>query len=1123
MKQPAAPDDAAVPLGVRLLGAPSLAVAGAAAQPLERRDAALLALLALEGALARSRAAALLWADADPAKARNNLRQRLFRLRRAAGDAELIVGDETLRLGPAVEHDLRDPLPELECDASAQSQGLLAGHDFTDLDDLAYWVDQARQRWSARVAGALETLAQRHEDSARPDLALRYARRLLAEDPIAEASVRRVMRLHYLQHDAAAGLKVYDQLCARLHDELGVRPDPATRELAALLTRAGPVAQPAVPLERPSLLRPPRLIGRAQAWSTAHRALAAGRGVLLLSGPPGIGKTRLLGDIAALRPNAPVAAARLGDAQTPWATLARLLRSLIDAVGPPEDDWVRAELARVAPGLGGAAAGTVDHLRLRQALERFWAQAGARGATLVLLDDLQHADEASLDCLLMLADQRPAPTGPAGCLWVWAVRQDEWPPALARWLGHAPGVPVWREDLGALDEDSVAELLESLAIAELHTPDWAAALHRHTGGNPLFVLETLREHLARAASGPAGAPAPQVLPAPPTVRHLLAGRLERLDEPARALAQLAAVAGQDFDAALAADALAWAPWQLAGPWAALERAEILRGERFTHDLLQEMVLRSVPQAVAPLLHRKVAEALRARNGAPARHAHHWAAAGQWAPAACSFLQAAAAARQASQSRAEAELCAQAAAAFERAGDADAAFDARELQLYASRYSAPLARQLELADALRRSAATPAQRMAACEAQATVLIEDFRDDAIVAAAAEARRLAIDLGEPLRELRASRLEARALARSGHHARALELLQAYLPRVRALDSPALGARLLAEFGCALMSCNRYADGAALFDEAHAMALALDDAALLLECHEHRAWAQACAGDIAAEAASYEAARALAPRLGLQRQPALVGLSILARTYKELGRFDAALALLEELRQEHDAAAAVEVAATTDADLSSVWLWLGRPEQARAALRPVPDTASATMRRGYWLALARAQQALGLDATTALDRALQAGLQEGGLYGSLVVMCEQSFLLAPPAALAVARQALDRSDRVGLALTSWPLRAACCDALRRAGRAADAALQARALLAHFERRPPFVLFPPRYWAIAAAALHAAGDEAGAAHALQRARHWIDHVAQVPTPWIEGFRAHAHRQVDNAAVTPPN
>ncbi len=91
---------------LQLLAAPALVRPDATVVPLERKDAALLALLAFDGPTSRSRAAALLWPDADADKARNSLRQRLFRLRRAAG-TELIEPDESLRLADRVEHNLR--------------------------------------------------------------------------------------------------------------------------------------------------------------------------------------------------------------------------------------------------------------------------------------------------------------------------------------------------------------------------------------------------------------------------------------------------------------------------------------------------------------------------------------------------------------------------------------------------------------------------------------------------------------------------------------------------------------------------------------------------------------------------------------------------------------------------------------------------------------------------------------------------------------------------------------------------------------------------------------------------------------------------------------------------------
>ena len=71
--------------------------ADAARVALARLDAALLAVLALEGPTSRQRLLQLLWPDEEPENARNALRQRLFRLRRAVG-TELVAGGELLSL-----------------------------------------------------------------------------------------------------------------------------------------------------------------------------------------------------------------------------------------------------------------------------------------------------------------------------------------------------------------------------------------------------------------------------------------------------------------------------------------------------------------------------------------------------------------------------------------------------------------------------------------------------------------------------------------------------------------------------------------------------------------------------------------------------------------------------------------------------------------------------------------------------------------------------------------------------------------------------------------------------------------------------------------------------------------
>ncbi|NUP87818.1 MAG: aldehyde dehydrogenase family protein [Burkholderiaceae bacterium] len=114
-------------VGLRLLGPPQLH-AGGRVHDLAGSDALLIALLAIEGALPRRRAAELLWPDRDPRRANISLRQRLFRLKRAAG-RDVVTGDVTLALAPEVAHDLAGLdaalLADADLDAAAATAALM--------------------------------------------------------------------------------------------------------------------------------------------------------------------------------------------------------------------------------------------------------------------------------------------------------------------------------------------------------------------------------------------------------------------------------------------------------------------------------------------------------------------------------------------------------------------------------------------------------------------------------------------------------------------------------------------------------------------------------------------------------------------------------------------------------------------------------------------------------------------------------------------------------------------------------------------------------------------------------------------------------------------------------------
>jgi DNA-binding SARP family transcriptional activator len=204
---------------VRVVGPVRVVGRSGGAIALERKTAALLAMLALEQNVSRSRAASLLWPSSASATARANLRQLLKRLRAAAG-SELVEPDDPLRFAAAVELDL-------------ESDGeLLAGYEYDDCPELSDWLLVQRERCRSLRASTLLAAVERFESQGELRGALEVARRLVALRPESEESHRRVMRLCHLLGDRTAALAAF-ALCeevARRFCDAGVSAE--TRALA---------------------------------------------------------------------------------------------------------------------------------------------------------------------------------------------------------------------------------------------------------------------------------------------------------------------------------------------------------------------------------------------------------------------------------------------------------------------------------------------------------------------------------------------------------------------------------------------------------------------------------------------------------------------------------------------------------------------------------------------------------------------------------------------------------------------------------------------------------------------------------------------------------------------------
>jgi DNA-binding SARP family transcriptional activator len=647
---------------------------------LQRRVAAVLAWLALEGPTPKYRLAGLLWPGSGEDTARNNMRQLLRRLRMATG-TDLVLGGDVVSLSERVSTDAVELEAHVFAGRHAQALALggslLGTLDFDDCPDFEAWLLRAREQLEALRCRAASAEAEAREQQGDLAGALQFAERLLALDPLSEEAYRRLMRLHYLAGDRMAALNLFERCRKMLFEEYDAAPHPDTLALARDVERgqvrpraAGKKPGPGLPL---SVLRPPVLVGRAREWAQMEAAWQS-RQLMLLLAEPGVGKTRLAHDFAASKGRYTVFAARPGDAEVPYSLYVRHIREMFTerpGLQRGLEPWIRRELARVMPELAEPGEQVPpmrdegERIRCLDAYSEVLRRC-TEGLASFITDDLQFADSASLQ-VGAYAHARFHMAGTFPVMIDCCRRGDFGGEALTLTKRlEAAGMAVFLY-LEPLPPESVGELLDSLALpgAEALTGE----MTRYTGGNPLFITETLK-HLMESGSLERGWP--ERLPPPGRVRPLIQQRLERLSSLALQLAQVAALALLEFNLELAGDVLEVSPLSFAEPLRELEAAQIFRGERFTHDLVLEAVRGSIPSALEALLHRRLAQQLERRRAAPALIAQHWLEGGE-SRRAVPFLLSAAQVDESHLRRAEASTnYARAASILESAGELEEA-------------------------------------------------------------------------------------------------------------------------------------------------------------------------------------------------------------------------------------------------------------------------------------------------------------------------------------------------------------------------------------------------------------------------------------------------------------------
>jgi DNA-binding CsgD family transcriptional regulator len=362
-------------------------------------------------------------------------------------------------------------------------------------------------------------------------------------------------------------------------------------------------------------------------------------GTVLVEGPAGIGKTRVVDELdARLQPRGiDVVVGHCvaqGEQMLPYAPVMELLTELVrregatavlQAAGPAGP-----ELGRLVPALGVSDVPGLDSARsprLFQAISTLLQNLSFRRPLVVVIEDVHWADTSTRELLALLTRQQQGDV-----VLLLTLRTDESPvPAgLARYLAELVRRGDHRIALQPLSREQQAHQISDILGVPPHRR-LLDEVYDRAEGNPFFAEEVL----ALVQQGDEGLPA--------TVRDLLVARLEALSPATQQVVRTASVIGRAAPYRLLEAVVDVSGERLEDALRHAVTAHVLRAEgdglTFRHALLQEAVAASLLPGEAARTHRRIAEALTqdpalAGQGAlvAGRLARHWAQAGDQAQA-----------------------------------------------------------------------------------------------------------------------------------------------------------------------------------------------------------------------------------------------------------------------------------------------------------------------------------------------------------------------------------------------------------------------------------------------------------------------------------------------------------
>jgi DNA-binding SARP family transcriptional activator/tetratricopeptide (TPR) repeat protein len=622
---------AALSIRLGILGPATLGVDDGPAHLFKgRRPLRVLAYLLLHrrNPVLREPAAAALWPDDDKEAAHANLRRHLYLLAQALPPSRpgvpWIIG-ESDRVQINAEARIFVDADEFEILATRGAHELAAerygGDLFVTLDDT--WVASERERLRSLYLTALSELVPQYRRRRDFTRAMHYAQQLLGADPWREDVLRQLMSVRYEAGDSAGALSEYDAFARRLRCELNVDPMHETSTLREAIVSGHAIDRDATPVEAEASTLPRRIAhelpfaGREAdlgAFTARWNDAAHGRGgVVAVSGEAGIGKTRLVREMAAYA-SAHGGRALFGTTAypelQPYESLAEALRSALPLVALVDAPHAIATLAQIVPELSekqfdlqAFASGAPDdrQRRLFDAIVTILRGLAKPRPVLVILEDLHWAGSGTLAALQYVA----ARIARAPVLIVATYREEE--------VGRLHGLRAVLRTLraqnlltefspGLLTEADVFEIVTHVASVEGDKVSIARRLFERSEGNPLFLNEIV-DAMADSPAEPAA-----------TLQKTVEARVARLSPAAKSFVEIASAAGSGFDVEVIREVTGWTGSQATDALDELLSRRLVRelpgrhglAFSFSHQLVQEAIYGGIAASDRIARHRRIA-------------------------------------------------------------------------------------------------------------------------------------------------------------------------------------------------------------------------------------------------------------------------------------------------------------------------------------------------------------------------------------------------------------------------------------------------------------------------------------------------------------------------------------